>query len=208
MLVSFISNAVGLTPEQHLTPYFLPNTMHKTQPWIRKVLACTTMKLIEMWNADIDRAYELVQQFPANENGFENPQWNITRDEFPEFLRTLQSQSQGLGLTEGRVPCTQYVLADDQNHYVGIVKLRHKLTPTLRDGAGHIGYGIAKPYRSRGYATEGLKLCLERAKSIVKEPYIFMSVSKTNPSSLQVQINNGAFIDHEDDKEYYTRIAL
>ena len=33
-----------------------------------------------------------------------------------------------------------------------------------------------------------------------------MSVSKKNPASLRVQMKNGAYIHHEDEEEFYTRI--
>lgn len=84
--------------------------------------------------------------------------------------------------------------------------MRHCLNEALKNGAGHIGYGIKKDCRGKGYATEGLKLVLEKAREIVKEDEIYMSVSKNNPASLRVQIKNGAYIHHEDKKEFYTRI--
>ena len=46
------------------------------------------------------------------------------------------------------------------------------------------------------------------AKDIIEEDEIYMSVRKENRASLKVQLNNGAYIHHEDDKEYYTRIKI
>ena len=87
-----------------------------------------------------------------------------------------------------------------------IFNLRHWLTDFLRNGPGHIGYGIAREYRGHGYATAGLKLTLAKARELgIKEAYL--SVHKTNPASLAVQQHCGARIDHEDKTEYYTRIA-
>ncbi len=40
----------------------------------------------------------------------------------------------------------------------------------------------------------------------IPEDEIYMSVHKDNPASLKVQLKNGAYIHHENDKEYYTRI--
>ena len=89
---------------------------------------------------------------------------------------------------------------------VGIFNLRHRLTDFLRNGPGHIGYGVAREYRGHGYATAGLKLTLAKARELgIKEAYL--SVHKTNPASLAVQQHCGARIDHEDKTEYYTRIA-
>lgn len=87
-------------------------------------------------------------------------------------------------------------------------KLRHYLNEHLINGAGHIGYGTRKGYQGKGYATKGLALMIEEAKKVIKEDEIYLSVHKDNLSSLKVQQNNGAYIDHEDDVEYYTRIKF
>ena len=80
-----------------------------------------------------------------------------------------------------------------------------RLTDFLRNGPGHIGYGIAREYRGHGYATTGLKLTLAKAREIgIEEAYL--SVHKTNPASLAVQLHCGARVEHEDETEYYTRI--
>lgn len=100
------------------------------------------------------------------------------------------------------------MLEDDSEGYVGIVKLRHRLNDALRQGAGHIGYGIRKEYRGRGYATAVLSLALDEARKIVPEDEIYLSVRKDNPASLKVQLRNGARVDHESGEEYFTRIPL
>jgi predicted acetyltransferase len=87
-----------------------------------------------------------------------------------------------------------------------LFRIRHYLTEALANGAGHIGYGIKKEFRGKGYASEGLKLTIEKAWSIIKEDEIYMSVHKDNLTSLRVQMKNGAYIHHEDENEFYTRI--
>ena len=151
------------------------------------------MLLIPLWDVDLDKAYELQRSFPPEENGFVNAAYGMTREEFAQYVETQKGYSQGRGLPEGYVPCTVYVLVDDQNNYV-------------RQGAGHIGYGIRSEYRGRGYASAGLRLLLREAWKIVPEEEIYLSVHKDNPASLQVQKNNGATIHHEDAQQYYTRI--
>lgn len=86
--------------------------------------------------------------------------------------------------------------------------LRHRLTDALRNGSSHIGYGIRDSYRGKGYATEGLRLAIKEARKIIPETEVYLDVNKDNPASLQVQLKNGAYIHHEDEKKYYTRIAL
>ena len=166
------------------------------------------MRLIPLWEADEERAYDLQKSFAPNENGFVNGAYGLSRQAFSEFVQLRKRNSQGLDLPEGHVPDTVYVLEDDSEGYVGIVKLRHRLNDALRQGAGHIGYGIRKEYRGRGYATAALSLALEEARKIVPEDEIYLSVRKDNPASLKVQLRNGARVDHESGEEYFTRIPL
>ena len=166
------------------------------------------MRLIPLWEADEERAYDLQKSFAPNENGFVNGAYGLSRQAFSEFVQLRKRNSQGLDLPEGHVPDTVYVLEDDSEGYVGIVKLRHRLNDALRQGAGHIGYGIRKEYRGRGYATAALSLALDVARKIVPEDEIYLSVRKDNPASLKVQLRNGARVDHESGEEYFTRIPL
>ena len=78
----------------------------------------------------------------------------------------------------------------------------------LRNGAGHIGYGIRRSCRGRGLAKAGLKLMLDIAAPLIDENEAYLAVKKTNPASLRVMLANGAYIHHEDEEEYYTRIPL
>ena len=136
------------------------------------------MRLIETWLADQERAFDLFAKFPAEETGFENPAAGMNRERFAAYVRGLRDESLGVGLPDGWVPATKYIL----------------------------GYGVAREYRGHGYATAGLKLTLAKARELgIKEAYL--SVHKTNPASLAVQQHCGARIDHEDKTEYYTRIA-
>ncbi|MBR3841087.1 MAG: GNAT family N-acetyltransferase [Erysipelotrichales bacterium] len=155
---------------------------------------------------DIEKEYEYIRDLPKDENGFTNPDFQISRKDFEEkALLSYINQSKGIDLPEGYVPCTTYFLWDN-DEIVGLFRIRHHLNEFLRTGAGHIGYGIGKKYRGKGYATEGLRLTIEKAWTIIPEDEIYMSVHKDNPASLKVQQKNGAYIHHEDDKEFYTRI--
>lgn len=164
------------------------------------------MQLIETWLGNPERTYELFAKFPANDHGFENPAAGMNRAEFAAYVRSLKDEAAGVCLQPGWVPATKYILANDEGEYVGIFNLRHKLTDALKTGPGHIGYGIARQWRGRGYATEGLRLVLLKARDEFGIREVYLSVSKENPASLAVQRHLGARIDHESDEEYYTRI--
>ena len=165
------------------------------------------MKLISLWQADSHKAYLLHASFPQNENGFENAAYSLTEEEFPAYVLKKKEESQGIHLPPGYVPATEFILVNDEGEYVGIFNLRHVLNDFLAAGPGHIGYGIARQYRGKGYASQGLALVLQEAKKMGIQT-AYLSVNKDNPASWKVQQNNGAFVDHEDDQELYTRIVI
>lgn len=155
---------------------------------------------------DAEKEYEFITNLPKEENGFTNRYFGCNYSDFAEkILPGYIDSSKGINLAPGFVPETEFFLWDD-DCIVGLFRVRHYLNDALANGAGHIGYGIKKECRGKGYANEGLRLAIEIAKKIVSEDEIYMSVNKDNPISLKVQIKNGAYIHHEDDKEYFTRV--
>lgn len=157
---------------------------------------------------DAEAEYEYYTSLPEDENGFTNSYFGVSHEEFmTHVLPKLMKRARGEGLAEGRVPGTEFLLWED-DHIVGLFRVRHNLNEVLREGAGHIGFGIKPEYRGRGYASRGLALAIEEAKKIIPEDEIYMSVDKDNPASLKAMLRNGAYIHHEDDEEYYTRIKI
>lgn len=157
---------------------------------------------------DIEKEYEYITNLAEDENGFTNADYGVSRAEFEDtVLPKYINYSKGIDLPEGFVPETDFFLWKDDT-IIGLFRIRHELNDFLRKGPGHIGYGIHKKYRGKGYATEGLRLAIEKAWEIIKEDEIYMSVHKDNLASLQVQKKNGAYIHHEDELEFYTRIKM
>ena len=81
------------------------------------------MRLIETWLADQERAFDLFAKFPAEETGFENPAAGMNRERFAAYVRGLRDESLGVGLPDGWVPATKYILVNDEGDYVGIFNL-------------------------------------------------------------------------------------
>lgn len=155
---------------------------------------------------DLVQEWEFVRDIPVDENGFGNKWHGCSRETFEtEAMEEMLRFSKGENLPEGFVPETFLFLWDD-NTIVGQFRIRHHLCESLRTGGGHIGYYIAKEYRGRGYATEGLRLTLEIARSIVPEEEFYLRVNRNNPASLHVMQKNGGRIVAEDKEKYYVRI--
>lgn len=165
------------------------------------------LRLERIEDVSLEQSYACYHSFEKDEHGFMNDAYGLSLEEYQKFVERCVKDSKGIDLPDWKVPQTTYMLMK-KDQVVGIFKLRHYLTEGLKNGAGHIGYGIAKDYRGKGYASIGLALTIKEAKKIIREDEIYLSVHKDNPASLKVQMKNGAWIDHEDEKEYYTRIAL
>ena len=157
---------------------------------------------------DIDKEYEAIIKIPYNEKGFKNEYYNVSKEEFKdEIIPKLLKNSEGIDLPEGYVPDTYFFLWNNQE-IVGLFKIRHYLSESLKKFSGHIGYTILENYRGNGYATEGLKLAIEECKKIIKEDEIYLASHKNNPLSLKVQIKCGAYLYGENENIYLTRIKL
>ncbi len=156
---------------------------------------------------DLEKEWLFVRDMPGDENGLTNAWHGVSREDFEsEALPEMIAFSEGRGLPEGYVPETFFFLWDGDT-VVGQFRIRHYLCESLRTGAGHIGQFIGRPYRGKGYGTEGLRLTLEEAHRIVPEEEIYLRVLISNPASLRVMLKNGGRIVGQDEEHYYVRIA-
>lgn len=94
--------------------------------------------------------------------------WVIGKDpsDFPAMVQSLLDSEKGIGLLEGYVPDSTFWLVNDEFRIIGVVNIRHELSEYLRNAGGHIGYGIRPSERQKGYATELLRLSLEKTKEL------------------------------------------
>lgn len=159
--------------------------------------------------ADARKEYDFFQQM-SSENGFMNPYHGISYEEFctVSIPRRLAA-SRGEDLEPGHVPDTYYFLWSD-DEIVGQFKVRPVLNDFLRNGSGHVGYGIHPAHRRRGYAAEGLRLTIELLKSLpeFQDSEVYLSCHLSNVGSLKTMLRNGGYIHHSDSEEHYVRIPV
>ena len=85
---------------------------------------------------------------------------------FSEMMNKWKEDETDIAVSKGFVPATLYFLVDKNGRILGGIHFRHYLNERLRQDGGHIGYGIRKSERRKGYGHEMLKLLLEKIKKL------------------------------------------
>ena len=146
--------------------------------------------------------YELLQLIPKDENGLINKANGLSFEEYKQWLINKQIESEQKGLVDGwKVPSTTYWLYVD-NVPVGFGSIREFLTDALRVAGGNIGYGIAKPYRGKGYGKELLRLLLNEAKEMGIDK-VLVTILLDNIASQAVAIANGGVVTERTDERVF-----
>ena len=116
---------------------------------------------------------------------------------FDEWLQRCISHKAGKDLGKGYVQATQFLaLRTGDGKLVGLLNLRHKLTPTLIVHGGHIGYSTAPDERKKGYATQMLDLGLQECRKLgIKK--VLVTCFAWNVASAKTIRNNGGVMESE-----------
>jgi predicted acetyltransferase len=89
-----------------------------------------------------------------------------TPEAFARFVADLRAQAlEDTPRPAGYVPSTTLWWVDGED-YLGRIAIRHRLTPTLRERGGHIGYDVRPSTRRRGHATAMLRAALPVARDL------------------------------------------
>jgi predicted acetyltransferase len=121
---------------------------------------------------------------------------SLIHSDFDAYLHGLRQNEAGLALQPGLVPQTTYWLVDDDRRVLGILHLRHWLTPKLERFGGHIGYEVRPSERRKGYATLMLGFGLERARQMGLQR-VLITCDDDNTASIRVIEKNGGIFEDQ-----------
>ena len=89
-----------------------------------------------------------------------------TEELFEEMLNRVQEVEEGNNLGEFASSTTYWLYNDEKDILIGASNLRHYLTEDGLKLWGHIGYGIRPSERRKGYATEQIRLALDKCREL------------------------------------------
>ncbi len=143
--------------------------------------------------------FDLHNSIGKEDSGFTNPSFGLSYEEFKDYLQTLVSHAKGIDLPDGYVPQTTFWLSKD-NHPIGISRLRHCLTDSLKIEGGHIGYYIHPQNRSRGFGNLLLELTLAKAREMSIGP-VLLTCRIGNIASRKIIENNHGILENENSEK-------
>lgn len=117
----------------------------------------------------------------------------LVRGDFAAYVNGLWRTAMGVGLRAGWVPTTTFWTVRNDTTIIGVVRLRHRLTPSLHLEGGHIGYDIRPSERNKGYGTLQLALTLEKARQRGLSRVLVTCDTDNVASAKIIQKNGGQF---------------
>ena len=111
------------------------------------------------------------------------------------WLEELKKRSCEDTVPKGLVPSSTYLAVREKDNYiVGMIDIRHYLNEYLTQVGGHIGYGVRKTQRNKGYAKQMLKLALEKCKEL-KIKKVLITCDEDNIASEKVILSANAKLE-------------
>ena len=111
------------------------------------------------------------------------------------WFEELKKRSCEDTVPKGLVPSSTYLAVREKDNYiVGMIDIRHYLNEYLTQAGGHIGYGVRKTERNKGYAKQMLKLALEKCKEL-KIKKVLITCDEDNIASEKVILSTNAKLE-------------
>lgn len=170
------------------------------------------MELREVTKQDKEKIIEMYDEYMMSElipgiDRFEGIRdfEKIEKLSFNDWIDDLEKNKYEKNLPESYSPHTLYLAINDNNKIVGAIGIRWKQVPVLMVFGGLIGYSVRPGQRGKGYASEMLKLALDKFKNTNIEN-ILITCKDFNIASKKVIEKNGGIFEntYSNDDDGYT----
>ena len=150
--------------------------------------------------------YDMLQELPANENGFVNSVNGMTFEAYRTWLGSAVRSSEMTEIVDGwKVPQTTFWLYEDDQP-VGMGKVRHYLTEALLREGGNVGYAIRPSARNRGLGKAFLALLKAECGKLGVDR-VLLTIRNENLPSIRVALANGGEIEKVTPERHYIWIT-
>jgi predicted acetyltransferase len=130
------------------------------------------------------------------------PLWAMA-DGFAHYVRLLRAEAlEDSPRPKGFVPATTLWWVEGAE-YLGRIAIRHRLTPSLLELGGHIGYDVRPTARRRGHATAMLRAALPLAAGLGIERALVTCDHDNVGSRRVIEANGGVLEDRRGVKLRY-----
>lgn len=117
--------------------------------------------------------------------------------DFDKWLEKVQKDLSIEAIDKSRIPATLYLtIRKSDKKIVGNLQIRHFLNEKLLNYGGHIGDSVRPSERRKGYATEQIRLALDKCRELGIDN-VLMDCDKTNIGSAKSIQNNGGILENE-----------
>ena len=170
------------------------------------------MELREVTKQDKEKIIEMYDEYMMSElipgiDRFEGIRdfEKIEKLSFNDWIDDLEKNKYEKNLPESYSPHTLYLAINDNNKIVDAIGIRWKQVPVLMAFGGLIGYSVRPSQRGKGYASEMLKLALDKFKNTNIEN-ILITCKDFNIASKKVIEKNGGIFEntYSNDDDGYT----
>ena len=156
-----------------------------------------SFKLVEPSTTYRNSFIAMAQEFQAiGETRYELLMPQLEND-FANYVQLLKNQQEGIGLQEDHVAQTT-LWSVENNELIGVIRIRHSLTPMLEEIGGHIGYQIRPSRRREGFGTRQLALALDIVRTWGWGKVLITCNDDNTASARIIESNGGVLWDvHE-----------
>ncbi len=147
------------------------------------------------------REYNMYQDIPAKESGSTNLCAGLSYEAFPSFIES-QMARKFQNVSDYDTPTTLFVMYVN-SHPVGYIGIRTKINEQWQKWSGNIFYAVRQSERGKGYATQMLKMALDKLREEGwKEVYLQASAGNVQSAKV-IEHNSGTLLDEDDGTRYY-----
>ncbi|AZZ60219.1 GNAT family N-acetyltransferase [Oenococcus sp. UCMA 16435] len=164
------------------------------------------LKLLKLTKDDGLEFYQMLQEIKTDVNGFHNPVYQMSFDEYKNWLIAAENDSNVANLKPSYVPQTTFWLYDERP--IGIGRIRHYLNKNLELNGGHLAYAIRSTQRGKSYGNILFSLLLNECRKMKINPVQF-SVQEVNEASNKIiKVHKGFLISKSKNGENIYQIKF